>query len=69
VRCAVTGRFRALNVEHGYRYQSAAVVPDGSAASVQVDDIREYQPSTRPGSPCGTPGSTTVAGKRAVAGW
>jgi 2,4-dichlorophenol 6-monooxygenase len=43
--------FSELNVEHGYRYQSAAVVPDGSAAPAPVDDIRVYQPSTRPGAP------------------
>jgi 2,4-dichlorophenol 6-monooxygenase len=43
--------FSELNVEYGYCYQSAAVVPDGSAAPALVDDIRVYQPSTRPGSP------------------
>jgi 2,4-dichlorophenol 6-monooxygenase len=43
--------FNELNVEFGYTYQSAAVVPDGTAAGDQVDDIRVYQPSTRPGSP------------------
>jgi 2,4-dichlorophenol 6-monooxygenase len=43
--------FSELNVEYGYCYQSAAVVPDGSAAPAPVDDIRVYQPSTRPGSP------------------
>jgi 2,4-dichlorophenol 6-monooxygenase len=32
-------------------YQSAAVVPDGSAAPPAADDIRVYQPSTRPGAP------------------
>jgi 2,4-dichlorophenol 6-monooxygenase len=40
-----------LNVEYGYCYQSAAVVPDGSTEPASVDDIRVYQPSTRPGSP------------------
>ena len=40
-----------LNVEYGYCYQSAAVVPDGSTEPAPVDDIRVYQPSTRPGSP------------------
>ena len=43
--------FNELNVEFGYSYQSAAVVPDGTAAADPIDDIRVYQPSTRPGSP------------------
>jgi 2,4-dichlorophenol 6-monooxygenase len=43
--------FSELNVEHGYCYQSAAVVPDGSAAPVPADPIRVYQPGTRPGAP------------------
>ena len=43
--------FSELNVEYGYSYQSAAVVPDGSAAPAPADEIRVYQPSTRPGSP------------------
>jgi 2,4-dichlorophenol 6-monooxygenase len=43
--------FGELNVEYGYGYHSAAVVPDGSAAPALVDDIRVYQPSTRPGAP------------------
>jgi len=43
--------FSELNVEYGYCYQSAAVVPDGSAAPAPIDGIRVYQPSTRPGSP------------------
>jgi 2,4-dichlorophenol 6-monooxygenase len=43
--------FNELNVEYGYCYQSAAVVPDGSAAPAPADDIRVYQPSTRPGAP------------------
>ena len=40
-----------LNVEYGYGYQSAAVVPDGSAAPAPADEIRVYEPSTRPGAP------------------
>jgi hypothetical protein len=40
-----------LNVEYGYSYQSAAVVPDGSAPPAPADEIRVYQPSTRPGAP------------------
>ena len=43
--------FSELNVEYGYCYQSAAVVPDGCAAPAPADDIRVYQPSTRPGAP------------------
>ena len=43
--------FNELNVEYGYCYQSAAVVPDGSAAPAPADEIRVYQPSTRPGAP------------------
>jgi 2,4-dichlorophenol 6-monooxygenase len=43
--------FSELNVEFGYAYTSAAVVPDGSPAPDPVDDIRVYEPSTRPGSP------------------
>jgi len=43
--------FSELNVEYGYSYQSAAVVPDGSAPPAPIDGIRVYQPSTRPGSP------------------
>jgi 2,4-dichlorophenol 6-monooxygenase len=43
--------FSELNVEYGYAYDSAAVVPDGTAAPEPTDDIRIYEPSTRPGSP------------------
>ena len=43
--------FSELNVEYGYCYQSAAVVPDGSALPVPADDVRVYQPGTRPGAP------------------
>ena len=43
--------FSELNVEYGYCYQSAAIVPDGGAAPAPADDIRVYQPSTRPGAP------------------
>jgi 2,4-dichlorophenol 6-monooxygenase len=43
--------FNELNVEFGYAYESAAVVPDGSPPPRPVDDIRVYQPSTRPGAP------------------
>ena len=40
-----------LNVEYGYRYSSAAVVADGSPEPRPLDDIRLYEPRTRPGSP------------------
>ena len=40
-----------LNVEYGYSYESAAVVPDGSPAPVPIEDVRVYEPSTRPGAP------------------
>ena len=43
--------FGELNVEFGYAYDSPAVVPDGSPAPEPVDDIRVYEPSTRPGAP------------------
>ncbi len=49
--------FSELNVEYGYSYQSAAVVPDGSAPPAPADGIRVYQPSTRPGAPSRAPGS------------
>jgi 2,4-dichlorophenol 6-monooxygenase len=43
--------FSELNVELGYAYESAAVVGDSSPALEPVDEIRVYEPSTRPGSP------------------
>ena len=43
--------FSELNVEYGYGYHSSAVVSDGSAAPTAADDVRVYQPSTRPGAP------------------
>jgi 2,4-dichlorophenol 6-monooxygenase len=43
--------FSEHNVEYGFCYQSAAVVPDGSAPPVPADGVRVYQPSTRPGAP------------------
>ncbi len=43
--------FNELNVEFGYTYESGAVIPDGSEPPAPVDDIRVYEPSTRPGSP------------------
>jgi 2,4-dichlorophenol 6-monooxygenase len=43
--------FSELNVEYGYSYDSAAVVPDGTPPPAGVDEIRVYEPSTRPGAP------------------
>lgn len=43
--------FGELNVEYGYTYDSAAIVPDGSPAPEPIDEIRVYEPSTRPGAP------------------
>jgi 2,4-dichlorophenol 6-monooxygenase len=43
--------FSELNVEYGYTYDSAAVVGDDSPVPEPIDDVRVYQPSTRPGAP------------------
>jgi 2,4-dichlorophenol 6-monooxygenase len=43
--------FSEQNVEYGYTYDSPAVVPDGTPAPSPLDDIRVYEPSTRPGAP------------------
>ncbi len=43
--------FNELNVEYGYTYESNAVVADGTVAPEPIDEIRIYQPSTRPGHP------------------
>ena len=43
--------FNELNVEYGYTYESNAVVADGTVAPEPIDEIRIYQPSTRPGRP------------------
>ncbi len=43
--------FREHVVEYGYTYSSSAVVDDGSEPVATPDDIRLYQPSTRPGHP------------------
>jgi 2,4-dichlorophenol 6-monooxygenase len=50
IRC-VSMEANELNVEYGYRYQSAAVIPDGTPEPAPIDDVRLYEPSTRPGSP------------------
>lgn len=46
-----TMEFREHNIEYGYTYDSAAVVPDGSAPPPNVDPVRVYVASTRPGHP------------------
>jgi 2,4-dichlorophenol 6-monooxygenase len=43
--------FGELNVEYGYAYDSGAVVPDGTPRPESIDEIRIYQPTTRPGHP------------------
>ena len=43
--------FSELNVELGYAHDSAAVVGDGTPVPNPIDDIRVYEPSTRPGAP------------------
>lgn len=43
--------FKELNVEYGFRAGSAAIVPDGTPEPANVDDVRIYEPDTRPGSP------------------
>jgi 2,4-dichlorophenol 6-monooxygenase len=47
----ITKESNELNVEYGYRYTSAAVVEDDSPEPRPLDDVRLYEPSTRPGSP------------------
>ena len=43
--------FKEHNVEFGFRCASEAVVPDASPEPAALDDVRVYQPDTRPGSP------------------
>ena len=43
--------FNEQNVEFGHAYDSPAVVPDGTPIVTPVDEIRVYEPGTRPGSP------------------
>jgi 2,4-dichlorophenol 6-monooxygenase len=43
--------FNELNVELGYAYESAAIVPDDTPPPDPVDEVRVYEPSTRPGAP------------------
>jgi hypothetical protein len=39
-----------LGMELGFRYDSAAVVPDGTAPEKVADEVIDYAPSARPGS-------------------
>jgi 2,4-dichlorophenol 6-monooxygenase len=41
--------FDEHNVEYGYVYDSDAIAGDGTPAPANVDDVRVYAPSTRPG--------------------
>ncbi len=43
--------FSELNVEYGFRYSSAAIIPDGGVEPTPLDDVRVYRPGTRPGNP------------------
>src|SRR5262245_47205179 len=43
--------FREHCVEYGQRYDSPAVVADGTPDAISADDVRLYVPSTRPGAP------------------
>ncbi|OBF29736.1 FAD-dependent monooxygenase [Mycobacterium sp. ACS4331] len=47
----LSGEFRHHGLEYGFTHTSDAVVDDGSPAPVAIDEIRLYEPSTRPGSP------------------
>ena len=54
MRRAIAGQsmeFNEHNIEYGYTYDSAAVVPDGTPEPDNPDPIRLYQPSARPGHP------------------
>lgn len=46
-----TMEFRHHNVEFGYRYDSTAIVGDGSPEYAPLDPVRLYEPSTKPGHP------------------
>ncbi len=43
--------FKEHNVEIGFRFRSAAIVDDGTPVPANPDDIRIFEPDTRPGSP------------------
>ncbi len=46
-----TIEFHHHNTEFGYRYDSTAVVHDGSPVHVPLDPVRLYEPGTKPGHP------------------
>ncbi len=48
---AASMEFSEHNVELGYRYESAAVLDDGTPLDPVPDPVRVHTPSTRPGSP------------------
>lgn len=56
--------FDELNVEYGYTYASAAVIPDGTPELDNPDPIRLYQPAARPGHPAPHAWLTDDAGNR-----
>ena len=43
--------FREHHVEYGQPYASSAIIHDETPAPPALDDIRLYEPSTRPGAP------------------
>ncbi|MFI6742853.1 FAD-dependent monooxygenase [Nonomuraea sp. NPDC050451] len=43
--------FNEHNIEYGYTYTSAAVLPDGTPEPGNPDPVRLYQPCARPGHP------------------
>lgn len=43
--------FREHAIEYGYRYESPAVIADGTPEPPVLDDVHVYEPGTRPGSP------------------
>jgi 2,4-dichlorophenol 6-monooxygenase len=47
-----TTEYHQHGTDFGYSYEdSAAIIADGTPAPVPIDDVRLYQPSTRPGHP------------------
>jgi 2,4-dichlorophenol 6-monooxygenase len=46
-----TVEYHQHNTDFGYTYDSAAIIGDGTPAPVPVDEVRLYQPSSRPGHP------------------
>ncbi|CAM3096433.1 hypothetical protein [Skermania piniformis] len=46
-----TIEFHHHNVEFGYRYDSTAIVDDGSPAYTPLDPVRLYEAGTKPGAP------------------